>query len=263
MLNSELYKRDLYTNKNINILINKKIVEFDLKSANTSLCREYSLIPKDEIDDIANMSKEQRVVTIGKKMRKDEKFKNSLKEAFIDIRKRFFDANNIEDKDIIAIKKDAIFCIVDREYVTEFGYCRFMEKNVYSSYMYLNSLEFYYKANPLSEYPILDIKGMSNDAIDKHKEFMMRFFGILFEKLETADMRSRLLFIKRFIDKYKTLQLEVGYYREFNGNSIIRMNDSDITYDNIAFIPYEHKHDHINIDYNFFNILLPIVKMLI
>jgi hypothetical protein len=260
---SQLYLRDSYLNKNIPYLCNKKIIEYDLKSANTSLCKEYDLLPEDKIQQIEDLPKKERVVKIGKMMRKDKKFTESLKSAFVDIRKRFFEANQIQDEDVLSIKKDAIFCLRECEY-TEFGKCKFVEKNVYTSYLYLNRLEFYYNSKGESiEKPKLDVKGLSEDAIYKHEGFMMKFFCVFFKHLETSSLKTQMLFLKRFITKYKLLGLEVGYYREFNNESRIRLSDSEETYDEEIFIPYEHKQEHLNIDYNFFYILIPLAKMLI
>ena len=147
-MNSEismLYNRDTYLNKCEDMIINRMIVEYDLKSANTSLCREYKLLPIESINKIDEMKKSDRVKTIGKLMRKDKEFKKGLKDAFVDIRRRFFEENGIKDDDILSIKKDAIFCLktVPRE---EFGYCRFVPKNKYTSYLNLNRLEFYYNS---------------------------------------------------------------------------------------------------------------------
>ena len=258
---SELYNRDMYLNKNIDILSNKTIIEYDLKSANTSLCREYELLPEKQIEAIEDMPKNERVKKIGKLMRKDKKFNEGLKKAFKDIRKRFFIANNIEEGDILSIKKDAIFCLDYQEH-TKFGACVFSEKNIYSSYMYLNGCEFYYKRNLDNSFK-LDVKGIDNTIVEKHNGFMNNILAYIFQLVETSDKQEQLTFMKNFIDKYKHLKLEVGYYREYNQESIIRLNDSDETYDDEIFIPYTHKHEHLDIDYNFFYILLPITKLLI
>ena len=263
-MSSDLYLKDNYLNKNYPMIINKVIIEYDLKSANTSLCKEYNLLPDIKIQEIENMTKRDRVKTIGKIMRKDEKFNSGLKDAFIDIRKRFFEENNIENEDVLAIKKDAIFCLKEVK-TTEFGFCKFSSKNKYTSYLYINHLEIYYnsKGDFLGDDGKIDVKGISDNILEKHSAYMLRFFKILFRHLETSPKKITNRYIANFIDKYKNLQLEVGYYREFNQMSIIRLNDSDETYDNEVFIPYDHKHDHLCIDYNFFEILLPIIKLIL
>ena len=55
-------------------------------------------------EEIEKMPKKKRVVAIGKVQRKDNTFKDGLKDAFIDIRRRFFEKNNIGDADILSIK---------------------------------------------------------------------------------------------------------------------------------------------------------------
>jgi hypothetical protein len=263
-MSSDLYLKDTYLNKSYPMIINKVIIEYDLKSANTSLCKEYNLLPDAKIQEIENMPKKNRVKTIGKIMRKDEKFKTGLKDAFIDIRRRFFEENNIQDEDVLAIKKDAIFCLREIKH-TEFGFCKFSSKNRYTSYLYVNQLEIYYnsKGNTLGDNGKIDVKGISDVNLEKHADYMLKFFKILFRHLEISPRKTLNRYIANFIDRYKNLQLEVGYYREFNQMSIIRLNDSDETYDNDIFIPYENKHEHLLIDYNFFEILLPIVKLIL
>lgn len=258
---SDLYNKDSYLNKNIDFISNVRIIEYDLKSANTSLCREYNLLPESKIKEIENMKKSERVKTIGKIQRKDKVFNEGLKNAFKDIRRRFFEANNIQDGDILSIKKDAIFCLEAKEH-TKFGHCTFSDKNMYSSYMHLNNLELYYKRNLDGSYK-LDIKGIDDEIVIKHEGFMLDFLANVFYKYESGDIVDVIIYLRKFIDKYKNLELEVGYYREFNNQSKIRLNDSEEIYDDGIFIPYEHKQEHINIDYNFFNILLPIVKLMI
>lgn len=54
---SKLYLKDNYLNKGISILTGKTIIEYDLKSANTSLCSEYNLLPQDQIEKISALPK--------------------------------------------------------------------------------------------------------------------------------------------------------------------------------------------------------------
>lgn len=261
---SDLYHKDTYLNKNVDSIINRRIIEYDLKSANTSLCKEYSLLPETTINKIESMKKSDRVVAIGKLQRKDKEFNSNLKDSFRDIRKRFFYSNELEDKDILSIKKDAIFCLKEcRD--TQFGECKFVEKNIYTSYMYLDErLEIFYGARGKSfDEPKLDIKGISDTILERHEGFMLNFFKSLFKHVEAGNEATLFRYINRFISQYKHLQLPVGYYREFNNASLIRLNDMDEVFEDETFIPFEHKHEHLNIDYNFFNVLLPLVKILL
>ena len=257
---SELYRKDTYLNKNIEILLNKIIIEYDLKSANTSLCREYSLIPEKDIEKIEKLNKEKRNKQIGLLQRKDKLFKDYLKSAFVDIRKRFILDNDLDDNDILSIKKDAIFCLKEVN-KTEFGNCIFDLKHKYTSYLYLDKLEFYYnsKNKVFGDNGRLDIKGIGDNELKKHKDYMIDFFMKLFRHLETSDIKSTNRFLSRFITRYKQMELDVGYYREFNQMSKILVRDSDIVYDDIVYIP---NNADIDIDYNFFSILVPLTRIL-
>ena len=68
---------------------------------------------------------------------------------------------------------------------------------------------------------------------------------------------------RKFVDRYKNLKLDIGYYREFNQESVYRLIDSEFTYTDDTFIPYDNKLEHLDIDYNFFNYVVAISKILI
>lgn len=261
---SKLYLKDNYLNKGISILTGKTIIEYDLKSANTSLCSEYHLLPQDQIEKISALPRSKRVVKIGKLCRKNKEFNEGLKKAFVDIRRRFFEANNIQDEDILAIKKDAIFCLRKCR-INEFGPCLFRPKNVYSSYLYLPPLELYYKGSYLPSKELLAVKGISDETLHLHEDYMLTFFKQLFRHIEEGKQHNIFRYLSDFTTAYKLKQLEPGYYREFNQNSLMIDEGGEVTYDDETFIPYEgsEKSAHLNIDYNFSKVIIPLLNILI
>ena len=259
---STLYLKDTYLNKNIEVLCNRVIIEYDLKSANTNLCREYHLLPIEMIEKIESKDKKARVVEIGLLQRKDKKFKDSLKNAFVDIRRRFFEENHIEDADVLSVKKDAIFCLKEMQH-TKFGACEFVKKNTYSSYLYVDHLELYYNRGGFGSKKRVDVKGLSDVVVALHEDFMMDFFRKLFYNMEESTEEGRNRFLSKFITDYKLKKLEVGYYREFNQESLFILNDAEETYEDAYFIPDKDPVNLINIDYNFSHILLPILQILL
>ena len=106
---SELYKRSLYRNKDYDFIFGSDIVEYDIRSAGLSLIKYYDLLPQKTIDFLEGMEKDARNKQIGMIQRDDPVFKERLKESFVNIRKVFFETNDIQDNEILAIKKDAIF----------------------------------------------------------------------------------------------------------------------------------------------------------
>ena len=105
-----LYEKTLYLNKDIDYLFNCEIREYDMQEAGFNLCKEFKLLPDKTIQYLNTLDKNQRHIQIGV-YQKNKEFANKLKEAFILARKRFFEANELDDTDILAIKKDAIFVI--------------------------------------------------------------------------------------------------------------------------------------------------------
>ena len=187
-----LWMRDSFINPNVAYLFNTEIIEYDMKEAGFSLIQEYELLPQMVIEDLKKVPKDQRKIEIGNLQRKSDKLKNDLKTSFALARERFFDLNNIDNEDIISIKKDAIFT-TKKCSVQEIGnFIVFRPKNVYTSYIHLYThMEFYY--NPTT----LDIKGIGDEKLEYHKDYMMKFLKTFFHKMETEDSITVIEYMKR------------------------------------------------------------------
>ena len=73
------------TNEFLNPTINSKIVEYDIKSGNTSIMEYFHLRPITVINELKSLDKKSRVVEIGKMMREDKIFAKSLELSLIHI----------------------------------------------------------------------------------------------------------------------------------------------------------------------------------
>ena len=252
-MDEKLYKKDTWINKDIPYIFNGEITEYDMKSASFSIIKEYKLLSKDKIDILSRLEKEKRNKRVGIYQRDDEVFKEALKLGFIEARKSFFEANDLTQNDILSIKKDAIFTTKKCKYC-EFGEILFRPKNTYTSYVYLKTerkdLELFYSKDGL------DVKGISNKKLEDHKEYMIEFLNQYFNKMETQSKSSVLQWLKRFLSKYKFKRLEVGYYRSFDDRSIVINSD-----DSGGFVFEDGFSDSIDISYNYFNILLKLIKI--
>lgn len=250
---AKLWENDNFTNQNIPFLFNMKIYEYDMKEAGFSLTKEFALLDPKIIEKLSKYKKDKRKVELGLIQRKDANYRNDLKLAFKEARRFFFEENNLDDNDVISIKKDAIFTKRKCE-KTKFGnYIEFRVKNEYTSYIKLDKkLEFYYRENTL------DIKGMNEENMKYHKDYMISFIIRFFNKMETSDKKDVIEFVKRFIDKYKWRELEVGYYRTFDFNSCYRVLGDD---ENAFMEYYEKDKDDLDISYNFNNILLKLLQI--
>ena len=253
---NDLYKKDQYTNKNIISLFGKTIIEYDIESAGLSLMIKYKLLPEDILDKLKKLPKKHRVVEIGLLQRKYPDLKNQLNDSFKEIRKIFFEANELERDDIISIKKDAIFVAKELD-KTVFDNVKFKPKNIYSSYINLGSLEFYYSEDKL------DIKGLSSETqkIEVHNDYMIDFIKKYFKKMEYGSKEEQLKFIRIYIDKYKKLELDLGYYRTFNREAVFELKNNE---DGIVYSDYwEDRKDDLDISYNFNRIFIPLAKIIL
>ena len=70
------------TNRDYPFIHNNEIIEWDIKSANTSLMRYYNLQPNKVIDKLASMPKSQREISVGKLMKNDNEFAKDVEASF-------------------------------------------------------------------------------------------------------------------------------------------------------------------------------------
>lgn len=223
-----------------------------MKDAGFSLTQEFKLLDNSTIEKLSKLKKDRRKIEMGKIERDNQKYRDAKKEAFKMARKMFFEANELEISDIISIKKDAIITIKKCKNQMFGDNILFRPKNYYTSYIQLgNRLEFYYSPTQL------DIKGIGDDKLEYHKDYMIKFINLYFHKMETEDDTTVIEFMRRFISKYKRRELEVGYYRQFNHESnYILLGSSD------TFMDYwEDSKDELDISYNFHKVLLKLIQI--
>lgn len=258
-MGSEIYKRHFYLNKDILQKINEEIIEYDMKSAGLSIVKSQKLLDERTIQLLESLPKKERNIKLGNIQKNNKGLVNALNDGYSDYRRLFIEANNIKDEDIISIKKDAIFTSKRCSYL-EFDSIIFSDKNRYTSYYYFpgsTPIELYYNKNKL------DVKGINNDRMQMHKEYMGTFLSRYAYMNEMSIKTNLIKYIKEFSYLYKTRQLSKGYYREFNVNSRFRLYEQisgkDVTVDYIDDISI----DDVNIIYNYFTFLVPIIERMI
>lgn len=255
-MSSKLYKRDQYLNKMHSFLSCNDIVEYDISQAGYNISKKYGLLTAKQEKKLDSLSKKDKHYQIGWMQRNDQVFKKALKEAFIEIRREFFEANDIEDDDILSIKKDAIF-LLKRCQHTQFDNVIFRDKNTYSTFIYMNDCEYYY--NP---YDKLDVKNINDEVVAKHNDYMNNFIKLMCKHIETSTEHIQLRYIRRFIDKYKRLELPVGYYRQYDKKSyfeLLENEDNHTRYDSY----WEDRKEDLDISYNYLNIIIPMLNLLL
>lgn len=253
---SELWERDLWLNPNVMYSFNSQIIEYDLKQAGYSIVREFNQLDEKRLAKLDKLDKDARHKQIGVYLRDDQLFAKEHKKGFHEARRRFYSENSLDEDNILSIKKDAIFVMgtVDTTQVGE--YLDFREKNRYTSYIRLpNRIELYYYDGKI------DVKGINDKLVDLHETGIMEFLQSIFSIIETGEKQAQVRMIMKYINMYKSRELPVSYYREFNNISKIILLDpeSEIAYDDY----WEDRKNEISIQYNYFNVFIPILKMIL
>ena len=250
-----------YLNKGIRYLKNVKIREYDMVDGGFSIIKKYSLLNNKEIDNLSNLSKMDRHKRVGMLIRNNYELSKNLLNGFKESRLLFAEKNKIKELKILSIKKDALFIIEDSADILELeGNINFKLKNIYSSFLLLDRTEIYYS----NRKNFMDIKGISEENIELHRDFMYNFIKKIIKSNELDGSKNNLFsLLKSFRELYLCGQLDLDYYREFNASSKFRLNkllyDSTLYVDKISdeFIPY------LNTEYNYVMILRHLINNLL
>ena len=199
----------------ISYLNNVFIYELDIQKANINVLYTMGLLDDATYEFLEKSERMVRQVYVGK-LQKDKKYVNALKMGISEAKKKLFEANDIKDYEVLSIKNDAVFIINRIPSNTEFGRIKFIPKNVYTGFYKVLNYEFYYYYNNITKEERLDIKGMGDTAIEKHKNFFIDFLKDLFYTIQCAGIEVALRLMKDFYLQYINLKLPVNYYRKFD-----------------------------------------------
>ena len=249
-----LYNHHNYLNKDIKYIISNEIIEYDIKSAGFNIMKYFKLLDDEKLQKLEALDKKQRQIMLGLYKKNDKSLGNKENEKFREVRKWFFEANNLTDDDIISIKKDAIIT-TKRCYNTRLDNIEFVEKNIYTSYYYINKKEFYYNLNTV------DVKGISDEKLKLHKEYMLDFLYTLFKMNEISNRNRIINFIKEFSHYYKSRKLDANYYRELNEESLFRLNVG--FFNKSVGSKTATDVSLLNIDYNYLRYIIPLMSLMV
>lgn len=240
-------------------LVLDRIYEYDIRSANTSMLRASQKMKPETLAMIDELPKHDREVYIGKMIVKDPSIRVVIADGILKAKQLLFIRNGIQDDEVLSIKNDAVYIIGRRLQITKvIEGVEFKEKNVYSMYMRIDKMEFYYDRR----HKRVDVKGLRDDVVNHpdHAKGIINFFVTVMEHL-IMDRRNALRkYLISFVQDYKAKKLPIEYYREFNRENIYRttLNVNDWTM-NLTAVD-ESDYDIINGIYNYMQFILPIVQ---
>lgn len=255
-----MYNRINYL-ANISYLTNTMIYEYDLSKANINILLTKGLINKKTYDYLYNAERMVRQTYVGN-LCKEEKYVRAIQSGIIDAKKLLFESNNIQPYEVLSIKNDAIFIIGRELSNTKFGLYEFKCKHIYTSFYKIKNLEMYYYYNTFNNDESIDIKGISDDKLELHKDYILQFFKDVFYVLQINGVSDAVLLLKDFYNQYITLSLDVNYYRKFDNTCMYHYKYSTFSKAgyNIESILEKDK-NNIDITYNL-SLLLELQKIL-
>ena len=241
------------TNTNIPFIHHEIIEEWDIRSANTSLMRYYSLVDPKIISKFEKMEKREREPAVGMYSKKNRDFAVSLEDAFTKIINEFIAVNGLDpESDIVSIKKDAVFVRNKPIRQNTFGgeTVTFVKKNSYSGCLLIPNYEFYYSRDKI------DVKGISDEVLSLHNDGMLAFVSVLMK--ESNNWIETNQYMKEYAIAYKNRDLPFNSYREFSSSSKFRVNlyGSEVLMDEID----EDLIEDTDISFNYSKIYLPTLK---
>ncbi|MDD3172231.1 MAG: hypothetical protein PHF63_00955 [Herbinix sp.] len=246
-----------FTNDDIDYLLCNEIFEYDMKAAGLSVIKKYNLIPKEELEGIESLSKKERNIFIGNLKFTHKDIHEHINKCLLMELNNFATVNEVSSDKIISAKRDALF-ITKYCTIRTFGEVKFAIKNQYSSYIRLpnNKIEFYCNKDKI------DVKGISDEKLINHEDFMTSFVFTIIRMIETnaGNLKS---FMKDFIRLYKNLELPSGFYREFNSESkFIYKRTMNVVYGSDIMWDEDNKGD-LDISYNFVNVIIPLFNIVL
>ena len=213
---TELYKKTSYT-QDIPILVGD-IYEYDISKANISVLYDKGLIDYSKYSYLYNEDSMVRKVIVGNMQRDNPNLTKQLQQGIIEAKYNLFTSNNLTDEEVLSIKNDAVFSIRLLEFVS-FRNIVFKLKNHYKLFIKVYKLEFYY-----NDYK-LDVKGIQDDVLDIHKDYMVAFFKELFDLYLKQGCKNTIDILQRFYEAYNNRVLDPGFYRDlYTGKFQISMN---------------------------------------
>jgi hypothetical protein len=248
----------VYTNPDIVHLRNRNIVEYDIASGGYSVSSAEGLLPADLKSRIDGMNKKQRQIALGMYTLDNPSFTKELHEAFKKYVAEFREANEIDEDNVISIKKDSLIFYDSPIRHDKFGEgnVHFTRRGKYSSYAYIDGKQYFFDG--LSKK--LDVKGLTEGF---GKDDLVEEIGTVlgFDEHKTKDFIFG--YMKELREAYLDRELAFGYYREMSAMAGYKIRDEGSSWDIYLEEVTEETFQRIDIQYNYEKVLVPLIGMVI
>lgn len=208
----KLYEKVNYT-QDIALLKNANIYEYDIAKANISVLLNRGQISSSLYDFLFNQDNMVRKIMVGNMEKTNKNLIKEKQQGIIDAKKYLFEANHIDDSEVLSIKNDAVFVTRELDKL-EYGNARFTLRNRYNLFLRILRLQFFYLLDQVNDIEVLDIKGIRDEVIEKQEEYMIDFIKTLLFTFKTEGSDKTLLLLRTFNHNYMNKKLDINYYRD-------------------------------------------------
>ena len=211
-----------YFSAPIDYIISSYIREYDISKANANILLLKGAISKEQYDYLISLDSNSRYISVGLLQKNNPDISTCLKEGIKEMRYLFLTSNNLTMNDILSIKNDAIFIINKVPMITKFDNIEFVNKNIYTSFYKLGvgKIEIYYLYDMVNNIEHIDVKGIKDEKIALHENYFLEFLLVLFNSAQIESLKDTINLLITFYESYLKLELDIGYYREFNAESL-------------------------------------------
>ena len=209
-------------------LFSSSIFEYDIRQANINVLRAFGRLSESDYHRLSIADKRSREIEIGNWIAQDSTVYQTIQEGIQKAKLGLLASNKVRPTNVLRIANDAVYVISPHPLrYTKFTinqdsdcYVEFVNKNHFTSYLSLGDVIILINSD--GEGWDIDIKGISNDLIYLHENFISTICNLVQSReMGGVDMAAREF--NNFFQEYVSKNLPVEYYREFNSGSGYRV----------------------------------------
>lgn len=243
---SPLYASVSFT-RDIPILLTS-IFEYDIAKANISVLFNRGRITLADYTRLYNSDNMTRKVIIGKMERENPILTKEKQKGIMDAKQYLFEANEIEDHEVVSIKNDAVFVTRMLEH-TKYGYAEFTLRNRYDLFMKVLRLELYYMFDQITGEEDLTIKGVNDSVLALHDDYILDFLRQLLCTYMNSGVEHSIRLLRGFYQAYTSRTMDINFYRDLRTGQYL-INTGSLVYEYDSTIPDPNMIDMVDIRNN-------------
>ena len=224
-----MHEKMIWFNEHIPFMFHANIVEWDMEKASLSVCKRFGLLPDSEIARMKALPKLEREKAMGMHQRGNKEFSNQLLEGIRDIRRKFLEANGLDESNILSLHSDAVIFNSRKKIIDTIEGVHFHHDHTWNAYMRYGRVEIFYKEDTDGT-SSLDFKNVGADKVQEHTMGLNRYVIKVFQYIENYD-KDVFKYMRKFQKQYLQNKLPEYYYSSF-----ARIGDFKVT--NLEFFAH-------------------------